>query len=225
MSTAGMGSIVSEDILGHLLPALAERDTPLILPWPLPGNPGGFQQFSTAAEWAGAVRGLGLDHRIPLPIRAKFTRALKILLLGWLDPDLIKASELVAFTALELALKDRLGAVVDHPNKFKPRTKSIRPETASLAALLDHLVTCEGLTDADLPTVARCGGSAVERLRLNSLVRPSLAELRNEGAHGHPYDGFPQGGLIELIRDIIHFAYRAYLAEAFLRHSVNVGQV
>jgi hypothetical protein len=29
-------------------------------------------------------------------------------------------------------------------------------------------------------------------------------------AHGYPFDGFPNGGLLELVRDLIDFAYREW---------------
>jgi hypothetical protein len=32
--------------------------------------------------------------------------------------------------------------------------------------------------------------------------------LRNDAAHGARFDGFPQSGLLELARDLIHYAYR-----------------
>jgi hypothetical protein len=31
-------------------------------------------------------------------------------------------------------------------------------------------------------------------------------------AHGDPFDGLPVGGLIELVRDLITFAYRNFIA-------------
>jgi len=33
-------------------------------------------------------------------------------------------------------------------------------------------------------------------------------------AHGDPLEGLPGGGLLELVRDLIEYAYRDYLAEA-----------
>jgi hypothetical protein len=33
-------------------------------------------------------------------------------------------------------------------------------------------------------------------------------------AHGDPFDGFPVGGLLELVRDLITFAYRHFIAES-----------
>jgi hypothetical protein len=41
---------------------------------------------------------------------------------------------------------------------------------------------------------------------------PDLAEMRNALAHGDPFDGFPHSGLLELIRDLIEYAYRDFPA-------------
>lgn len=60
--------------------------------------------------------------------------------------------------------------------------------------------------------VVRCGGSAVGQLIGD--VHPTLAERRNAMAHGGPFDGLPTGGLLKLVRDLINYAYRDYVAEA-----------
>ncbi len=105
------------------------------------------------------------DARIPDVVRLKYARAQKLYLLGWIDADLIKAGELVALTALELALMDRYGT------KLKTRERTF-------AAVLRHLVEVDGLTDAQIPMVARCGGSAIGQLI--GTHRPTLAQRRNE---------------------------------------------
>lgn len=32
--------------------------------------------------------------------------------------------------------------------------------------------------------------------------------MRNRLAHGDPFEGLPPGGLLHVIRDLIHFVYR-----------------
>lgn len=184
------------DRLGMNLP---EREQPLVLSWASRGRPAGLIQFDRPVQWVAFVDGLGIDPRIPSVVGAKFGRAQKLYLLGWIDADLIKAGELLALTALELALKDRYG---DH------RPKNDR----SFAALLKHMVEADGLGDEQIPMVVRSGGSAIGQI--TGKTRPSLSELRNSMAHGDPFDGAPIGGLLELVRDLIEFAYRHYLAEA-----------
>jgi hypothetical protein len=41
----------------------------------------------------------------------------------------------------------------------------------------------------------------------------NLADIRNLLAHGAGLDGLPWNGLLELIRDLIEYSFRAYLAE------------
>ncbi len=178
--------------LDHLIPLFEDRpNDPLILPWPSPGNLVGFLSFSAVNKWREFVLGLSLHHAIPEVVAAKFRRAQKLFFLGWIDVDLIKAGELVGLTTLELALKDRYGT--PHRNN-------------KLANLLKYMVEKDGLTDEKVPMIQRYGGTVVDRLTGNS--KPSLAEIQNSLAHGDPFDGLLWSGLLELIRDLIHYAYR-----------------
>lgn len=179
--------------------ALTDREQPVLLAWPTPGNPGGFIQFEKAADWRRFIEELGIDQRIPDIVRAKFERAQTLYLLGWVDFSVVKAGELAALIALELAMMDRYGGRV---------SKSKR----SFATLLEFMVDSDGLTDAQIPMITRCGGTAISQLTGDT--HPTLAERRNTLAHGDPFEGLPTGGLLELVRDLINFAYRDYIAEA-----------
>ncbi len=178
---------------------LSDRDAPLLLAWPTQGNAGGFISFEKASDWRVFVESLAIDARIPGIVRAKYARAQTSYLLGWVDFSVLKAGELAALIALELALMDRYGGQV---------TKSKR----SFAALLKFTVESDVLTDDRIPMVVRCGGTAVGQLIGSTHL--TLAERRNALAHGDPFDGLPTGGLLELVRDLINYAYRHYLAEA-----------
>jgi len=195
---------------------LPPRAQPLVLIWPDDGNPVACWTFAEPAEWRTFVARLSLDPRIPDITRLKFERAQKLFLLGWMDIDLMKGAELVALTALELALKDCLGHVVSRIpgkkiNPSSPEAMITQPTRYSFKALLKHLVEEEGLTDAHLPMIARCGGTAIGQL--TGVTSPSLDERRNALAHGDPFDGLSTSGLIELVRDLIMFAYRNYLSK------------
>lgn len=179
--------------------ALTDREQPVLLAWPTPGNPGGFIRFEKAADWRRFIEELGIDQRIPDIVRAKFERAQTLYLLGWVDFSVVKAGELAALIALELAMMDRYGGRV---------SKSKR----SFATLLKFMVDSDGLTDAQIPMITRCGGTAIGQLTGDT--HPTLAERRNTLAHGDPFEGLPTGGLLELVRDLINFAYRDYIAEA-----------
>jgi len=102
--------------------AMAEdrSSSPLILPWPMPGNLGGFLSFWAFADWLAFVLDLGLLGVVPDTVTAKFERSQKLPLLGWIDFDFIKAGELIAMTALELALKDCYGAKVKASERLYP---------------------------------------------------------------------------------------------------------
>lgn len=186
-------------MVDHLHIALTDRDQPVLLPWPRDGNAGGFIQFAKASYWRAFVASLGIDPRIPEIVRAKFARAQTLYLLGWVDFSVVKAGELAALIALELALMDRYGGQLSKNKR-------------SFAALLKYMVDIDGLTDAQIPMVVRCGGTALGQL--TGETHPTLAERRNALAHGDPFDGLPTGGLLELVRDLINFAYRHYIAEA-----------
>ena len=182
----------------HSYIALTDREEPMLIAWPTQGNAGGLIGFEKAADWRVFIDGLGIDPGIPEIVHSKFARAQKLYLLGWVDFSVVKAGELAALIALELALLDRYGGRVSKNKR-------------SFAALLKYMVEADGLTDAQIPMVARCGGTAVGQL--NGESHPTLAERRNALAHGDPFDGLPTGGLLELIRDLINFAYRHYIAE------------
>lgn len=192
--------------------ALPARSDPLVLPWPIPGNPSGFIQFEHGDQWREFIRSLDVNPSVPEIVRLKYARAQKLYLLGWLDADLIKAGELVALTALELATRNCYGRKIheslENKKSLRPSKarKSVKPVDVKFADLLNHMVTADGLSDDQMPMVARYGGSVVGQLI--GTTKPTLAERRNAMAHGDPFDGLPIGGLLELVRDLIAFAYR-----------------
>jgi hypothetical protein len=175
----------------------ANRVEPLTIPWPAPGKPGGFIEFSTATQWRAFVLSLSLRSGIPEIVAAKFRRAQMLYFLAWLYFGVIKAGELMALATLELALNDRYGDKVKKRGGYR-----------SFAELLAYMVQ-DGLTDDKIPMVRRSGGSAIGFV--NGATKPSLAEMRNKQAHGDPFDGFPIGGLLELVRDLIEYAYRDFI--------------
>lgn len=156
-------------------------------------------QFNEPDEWRRFIIGLGIDERIPDIVQLKFRRAQALYLLGWIDLDVLKAGELAALIALELTLMDRYGSQI-------PKKKR------SFAALLKHMVDVDGLDDAHIPMIVRTGGTAIGFV--TGASKPSLSQRRNGMAHGDPFDGLPIGGLLELVRDLINYAYRDFIANA-----------
>ncbi|WP_415287344.1 hypothetical protein RSD66_08735 [Brevundimonas sp. S1H14] len=171
---------------------------PLRLCWPSARSPVDWLEFDHAADWARFVERLRPPPGLPEAVERKFLRAQGLYRLGWIDRDLIKAGELAALIALELAVRDRYGRLT---GRKKP----------AFADLLTYMVDGDGLTDAALPVVARCGGSVVGQVTGD--ISPRLSDIRNGMAHGDPFEGPPIGGLLEVVRDLIAYAYRDYLAE------------
>jgi hypothetical protein len=194
---------------------LLSREARLILAWPGDGVPQVFLRFEEPGEWRRFIDSLGIHPAIPDLVQAKFARAQTLYLLGWVDFGLIKAGELAALVALELAVTDRYAGFFEKP-LYKPKPGgTVLPEKVwkpSFAALLRYMVKSDGLTDADIPMAVRCGGSATGQLV--GEVHPTLADRRNALAHGDPFEGLPTAGLLELVRDLINYAYRGYIAEA-----------
>jgi hypothetical protein len=59
--------------------------------------------------------------------------------------------------------------------------------------------------------IRRCGGTVVGLLA--GKTPQTLADIRNDAAHGYPFDGLPWAGLLELVRDLIDCAYRDFRVE------------
>lgn len=187
------------EYLTSLAAAAAHFRGPLIVPWPMPGNLGGFVSFGEFLHWQQFILNLSLPDQIPLIVSAKFERAQRLYLHGWIDSDLMKAGELAALTTLELALKDRYGGKI----------KKNRWGDYSFAALLRYMPEKDGLTDTLFAMNRRCGAGSVVDL-LTGAREPSLAQIRNDMAHGYPFDGLLRSGLLELVRDLIAYAYRDF---------------
>jgi hypothetical protein len=199
---------LTTDFLDAVALAASRCPEPLVTPWPTPGNPAAIVSFANFGEWRDFVLNLSLNGAIPKIVGAKFERALKLHILAWIDFDLIKAGELVALTTLEPALRDRYG----------PQTKK-QYGNMNFGHLLRYMPEHDGLTDAKVPMIQRCGGSVVDLL--TGKRDPSFADIRNDSAHGYSFDGFPWAGLLELVRDLIEYAYRAYRDEG--RHILSAN--
>lgn len=162
-------------MLGRSYIALPEREEPVQFPWPISGNPAEFIPFERAAEWRAFVDRLGIDPRIPDIVRAKFARAQRLYLLGWIDVGLVKAGELAALIALELTMMDRYGGNI--PKKYR-----------NFANLLNYGQS-RRLTDDQIPMVTRCRGAAVGQL--TGETRPTLAGGETSSRTGIPSMVFP----------------------------------
>jgi hypothetical protein len=92
-----------------------------------------------------------------------------------------------------------------------------------LGSLIAYMVEKDGLTDEQLPIFHKHGGGVIvrnlyeskdeRRARGNLLPPMNLVERRNRAAHGDPFDSMPAAGLIEVVRDLIEYAYRDFIRE------------
>ncbi|WMJ07250.1 hypothetical protein [Nitrosomonas sp. sh817] len=132
--------------------------------------------------------------------------------------DVIKAGELAAFAALELALRDRYWC------EFKEKKVELKENApnymkgnranAFLLPGLRFMVEYDGLRDEVLPIYNKSKGVVIANLfsddkEQNGTKRSdTLVSFRNSLAHGDPFDGLPTGSLLEIIRDLIEYMYR-----------------
>lgn len=185
------------------------EDTPLLLDFSIPlfrdSNPlqifipaSGLQrvtirQFTDLAEWRRHVLDLrAFRSTAPAVFRHKHDQALRLLFLTWLDDSVIKFAELGALVVLEGVINAR------YPDqKFH-----------GLACGLAHMIN-RGLTDEAFQSYRENGLGVVQNLRPSSKVgnNPSFSEIRNQLAHGDPFNTLPWCGLFEIVRDLIYFMY------------------
>ncbi len=220
---------ITSEFLAALARAAEGAPGERTIPWPSPGLPGGFVTFANFAEWQEVVLGLRLSVGVPRNMTDLFDRALKLYLAAWLDFDLVVAGEMAALAALELSLRDcYLGYFRErHTEKVRARAKSekrepklsenFRAERVGLADLLRHMPERDGLTNDQLPCVRKYGGDIMSRL--TGEADPTLGETRNARAHGNPFASGYQSGLLEVVRDLIEYAYRGRIGDAAARAS------
>jgi hypothetical protein len=73
---------------------------------------------------------------------------------------------------------------------------------------LKYTVDHDGLTEDLIPMNRRCGPPSKVLGMVTGETSPSLWDIRNDLAHGVPLNESPWAGLLELVRDLINYAYR-----------------
>jgi hypothetical protein len=89
------------------------------------------------------------------------------------------------------------------------------------------MVEQDGLVDDKLSIFRKYGGGSIVRnlyetkderkVRGDVLPSINLVERRNRAAHGDPSDTVPAAGLIEVVRDLIEYAYGDFIRERILQ--------
>jgi hypothetical protein len=184
-------------------------DKPLQLYWPGATSPVECRTFSDFSEWRDFIEGLSLKRPVPQTLARKFARAQRLYILAWVDGhDIIKAGELAALVALELALRDV------YPTVYQKRDKNGNFIRAYLEHGLKHMVEHDGLTDGAMPIYQKYHWPVVANLYKRKKEEPTmtLVDIRNSLAHGDPFDAMPWSGLLEVVRDLIDYMYRTWPA-------------
>lgn len=148
---------------------------PLRLIWPTKNSPTDFLEFNTYAEWRRFVDGFSLRSAARLIVTNKYRRAQRMYLLAWLDFDIVKAAELAALVALELALQNQYGG---EARKLRPPIKVAKPEgpgSLGLRFLLTYMIQHDGLTADALPPLRRPGKDLLERIV--GTGKPNLVDI------------------------------------------------
>lgn len=201
-----------------LLNIAETREYPLCICWASPGNPSKPHAFHYYSDWNQFISGFPLNKKIPQAISAKYERAQALYLMAWIRYDVIKAGELAAFAALELALRDCYWCEF---KEKKVELKKNAPEymkgkriNSFLLPGLRFMVDYDGLRDEVLPIYNKSKGVVIANLfsddkEQNGTKRSdTLVSFRNSLAHGDPFDGLAIGSLLEVVRDLIEYMYR-----------------
>lgn len=187
-------------------------ENPLRLFWVGSSSATELYVFSHLSEWRHFIDGLSLNCQVPQPIDSKYERARYLYYLAWIYPEIIKAGEVAAFAALELALKD------SYPHVYQKIDKKGKVVPAYLKDGFKYMIEGDGLKNEKLPIFQKYDWNVVENLYR---VRPdgyigkveqtgTLVGIRNSLAHGDPFDALPYAGLLEVVRDLIGYMYRNF---------------
>ena len=154
-----------------------------------PSGKGQILEFNDIAEWRDHLYTCRIrSHRVPTVYADQFHVALKLLLFAWADGHVLKTAELAALSALESSLKF----------VYYQRFYSATPKKQiGLADCLEYMEKEDKL--AEIYQYGKFKGQP-----------NALNVIRNGIAHGGLFTGFPWGGLMETVRDIIEHAFRNY---------------
>ena len=182
--------------IGIINPALHERD------FNYPGDFGAgkpnklFLEFHHITEWCDYLFSLQIrSAKVPAIHADAYHVALRMLLLAWADTCLIKPAELQALRSLESALRGVYFQVLfERRRALKPKLvpEKFRP---GLGDFLDYMAARDDLDTALHNESKKATGNA-------------LNVIRNGLAHGDTFNGWPWGGLLESVRDVMEYAYR-----------------
>ena len=171
-----------------------------------PSSKGQILEFNDIAEWRDYLCTFRIrSRRVPVVHADQFHVALRIMLFAWADAGMIKVAEMAALRALESSLQCNYYQpllAANPPGKKRSAKQQgqllpSEPIHFGLAKYLDYMEQHDGLSTVYPFTTFRDNVNALHR-------------IRNGLAHGDVFSGFPWGGLMETVRDIIEHAFRDY---------------
>lgn len=169
-----------------------------------PSSNGQILEFHHIAEWRGYLDSCRIRSRRVHPVFAsQFYVALRTMLFAWADAGMIKVAEMAALRALESSLQynyyQHILAANPPRKKKTPKQRGqlppAEPTRFGLAKYLEYAELHDGLS------------AVYDFSRFKDNVN-ALNRIRNGLAHGDIFSGFPWGGLMETVRDIIEHAWR-----------------
>lgn len=181
-------------------------ENPLQLFWAGSSSVTELYVFSHLSEWRFFIDSLSLNCQVPQIIDSKYERARYLYYLAWIYPEIIKAGEVAALAALELALKD------SYPHVYQKIGKKGKVIRAYLKDGFKYMVEGDGLTDEKLPIFQKYRWPVISNLycKESEDQTGTLVGIRNSLAHGDPFDAMPYAGLLEIVRDLIGYMYRNF---------------
>ena len=154
-----------------------------------PMSNGSLRQFASVYEWYGYVKSLRIQPgRVLLAYMDAFDEALRILFMAYALPEFAKSGEMKAFATLEGAL------LVAYEHKMC-ETRKGQHRCAGLGKTLEWAERYDALRPG--------------RVDLSKASHHALNVIRDKQMHGRLLEEtLPWGGLFEMVKETIEYAYR-----------------
>lgn len=169
-----------------------------------PMDYGELREFPTIEGWYAYVQSLRIyPKQVAIPYVDAFDEALRALFMSYLFPEFCKLGEMKALAVLEGTLKEAY--------RHKMCERVVKPKAPATTTTTEHKPQCVSLDE--------CLEWAVLNDNLDSRFvdktigrrRPeALNVIRDKQAHGRLDEMFPWGGLFEVIKETIEYAFRSW---------------
>ena len=173
-------------------------------PFVYPMDYGELRQFISIKEWYAYIRTLRIQPKqVAIPYIDAFDEALRALFLSYLFPEFSKLGEMKALAVLEGALKEAY--------RHKMCERTVKPKAPGTNPTVEHRPRCASL-DECLEWAVKY--DSLEPKLVDSTIGRRRAEalnvIRNKQMHGTFEEMLPWGGLFEVIKETIEYAFRGW---------------